>query len=317
MSTASVVISTYNGAAFLAETLNSVFLQTERPSEILIVDDCSTDETVSIAESLARESPVPLRVISLPTNSGGPSRPLNTGINAAKGEVILLLDQDDTMRPRRIELQVRTLEACPQCSVAIGGVAVMGCEEGDLTPIWPVPQFEELAEHLDKSAEFSIVESKVAFAPLLRRCYAASTSNLGFTRKWWRVIGEFDEKMRTSNDLDFMLRATLAAPIAIINATLFDYRWSPESLLHSDVKASLLESTMVRLRAASGRPEWAGKELEALRHSALKTAAAMMRRGEVSGARAMAETFARHNGVLTLKQTLKNKAGRLVNSSGQ
>jgi len=317
MSTASIVIPTYNGAVFLAETLNSVFRQTERPSEILIVDDCSTDRTVSMAESLAGESPVPLRVISLPTNSGGPSRPLNIGIDAAEGEVILLLDQDDTMRPRRIELQVRTLKACPQCSVAIGGVAVMGCEEGDLTPIWPVPQFEELVEHLDKSAEFSIVESKLAFAPLLRRCYAASTSNLGFTRKWWRVIGEFDEKVRISNDLDFMLRATLAAPIAIINETLFDYRWRTNSLLHADPTAALMEATMVRLRAASRKPEWAGQELEALRHSALTTGAKMMLKGNASGARAMMETFGCHNGMLTLKQTLKNRASRLVNSSGQ
>jgi glycosyltransferase involved in cell wall biosynthesis len=316
MTTVSVVMATHNGAAFLAESLNSVFRQTQRPSEIMIVDDCSTDQTASLVESLSRNSPIPVRFVALPVNSGGPARPLNVGIEAAMGEIIVLLDQDDAMRPSRIELQLRTLEACPQCSIAIGRLSVMGCAEDDLSLLWSVPQFHEMTEHVDESADFSVVESRVAFAPLLRRCYAVSVSNFAFTRQWWRTLGEFDEKVRTCNDLDLMLRATIAAPIAIINEKLFDYRWRADSLLRRDVKASAFEATMVRLRAASAKPEWSGDELEALRHSALTGAVAIMGKGDVAGARAIVETFAHHQGVLTLKQTLKNKAGKLAKAAG-
>jgi glycosyltransferase involved in cell wall biosynthesis len=312
MSTVSVVIPTYNGSTFVVDSLNSVFQQTRRPDEIIVVDDCSTDETASLIGSLAKESPVPVRFMSLAKNSGGPSRPLNVGIEAAMGEVILTLDQDDRMRPRRVELQLRTLKSCPQCSIAIGQLSIMGQDEGDLSLLWSFPQFEGLAHDIDRAAEFSVIESKKAFRALLIRNYAASSSNFGFTKKWWNTIGGFNEKIMICNDLDYMLRATLAAPIAIINEILFDYRWCGSSLQRRDVTHSTLEATMVRLRAASAKPEWAGEELEVLRYSALMLGGVSLRKRDIRGVRAIAEIFARHKGLQTLRQTLNNKARRLL-----
>src|SRR5262249_31104546 len=79
LTTVSVIIPTYNGSAFLLDCLSSVFRQTQPPDEIIVVDDCSKDGTASMVAALARDSPVPLRVIPLVRNSGGPSRPLNVG----------------------------------------------------------------------------------------------------------------------------------------------------------------------------------------------------------------------------------------------
>ncbi len=73
-----------------------------------MVDDASPDNTVAIVELVARESRIPLRVIRLERNSGGPSRPLNVGIEAARGEVIVILEQDDVMRPQRIASQLKS-----------------------------------------------------------------------------------------------------------------------------------------------------------------------------------------------------------------
>src|SRR5262249_53317403 len=81
-----------------------VWAQTVRPSEVILVDDCSTDRTVSIAESLTKESPVPMRLIRLPRNSGGPGRPMNVGIREARADVVAFLDQDDLMDPAKVEL---------------------------------------------------------------------------------------------------------------------------------------------------------------------------------------------------------------------
>lgn len=94
-SSISVIVPTYNGVAYLREALSSVFEQTMLPCEIIVVDDCSTDGTVSVAEGMAGESPVALRVIRLEENSGGPARPINVGVEAATGEFIGVLDQDD------------------------------------------------------------------------------------------------------------------------------------------------------------------------------------------------------------------------------
>jgi glycosyltransferase involved in cell wall biosynthesis len=66
----SVVVPTYNGAAFIAEALASVFAQTLPPREIIVADDCSTDDTPTIVKHIASDSPLPIRLIRLEDNSG-------------------------------------------------------------------------------------------------------------------------------------------------------------------------------------------------------------------------------------------------------
>lgn len=313
----SVIIATYNGAAFIESSLESVFAQSERPAEIVVVDDRSTDETPAIVQSIARESRVPIHFIPLTANSGGPSKPLNIGIAEAKSECIALLDQDDLMRVRRIEAQCKALLACPQCSIVIGRFSIIGCEEDDVTPMWPVPQFHELESYIDEKSDYSVIDSETAFKPLLNRNYASSMSGFCFTKQWFRKIGKLDETVVTCPDLDFMLRATLAGPIAVVNEKLFDYRWSVNSLQRQNVTRSLLEATMVRLRAASMRPEWAGDALDGLRHSALILANAAVRKGDFRAVRELAETLSRHKGLLAVKQTLNNKTRRLIGLPGR
>ena len=304
----SVVIPTYNGSEFICEALESVLEQNSLSDEIIVVDDGSSDNTCDLVNEVARKSTIPIRLTVLNQNSGGPSRPLNVGIGLAKGEVIFLLDQDDRMRPRKIELQLRTLRSQPDCVLAIGGLSIIDREEGDVSPLWSVPQFDGLLNHFDTSSTGSIIESKTAFVPLLRRNYAASCSNFCFTKETWKAIGKFNEKIKTCCDLDFILRATLAGPIAIINEALFDYRCRNSSLLRRNVLRSSLEATMVRLRAATAKPEWAGDEIHALRYSAFELAVASIRNGEFAGIKAIVETLREHEGILTIQRTIRNKA---------
>jgi glycosyltransferase involved in cell wall biosynthesis len=312
----SVVIPTYNGAQFIASSLESVFAQTEPPAEIIVVDDCSTDETPGIVRTMAGETEIPLRLITLKENSGGPSRPHNTGIAAAQTKFIALLDQDDLMRPGKLAAQRRALLESPHCSLVIGRFSIIGSEDEDeLGQMWPVPQFDGLADAIDEQSAYSVIESETAFKPLLSRNYAGSTSNFCFSTQWFEKIGEFDESITTCADLDFILRATIAGPLAIVNEKVFDYRWSGSSLQRQDLTRSLLEATMVRLRAASEKPEWAGDHLAALRHSALLLANAAVKKGDFRALRALAETFSKHKGMLALRQSLDEKVRRLVGLS--
>lgn len=314
MTPASVVIPTYNAESFVAETIESVLTQTVLPGEIVVVDDCSTDDTRKLLRQLAKNSPVEIRVIKTRKNSGGPSRPYNVGIEAARNELVLLLDQDDVMYPRRVELQTITLESCPQCVMAIGRFSIMDRDPDDLTPMWTVPQFDGFESLLDQTALYSVLETEVAFPPLLKRNYSGSASNFGFFKHQWKRVGGFDERAAICNDLDAMLRATAAGPIAIINEKLFKYRWSPKSLFRRDITRSLLDATMVRLRAASVEPGLAGEELEALRYTAMMLGQATLRKGDFTGFHAMVETMIRHRGALVLKKTMSNKARRLKRS---
>jgi succinoglycan biosynthesis protein ExoO len=96
----SVIIPAYNVSGTVERAIRSAAAQT-LPLEILVIDDCSTDNTVEVVQALARELPF-LRLYSTPVN-GGPSVARNVGLRAAKGDWIGLLDADDAWKPGRLQ----------------------------------------------------------------------------------------------------------------------------------------------------------------------------------------------------------------------
>jgi glycosyltransferase involved in cell wall biosynthesis len=308
--TVSAVLTTYNGADSIANAVASINNQILPPAEIVIVDDCSKDNTRDVIESLAQNSRIPINFIRLAKNTGGPAKPLNIGIEAAKYDVLVLLDQDDLMRPRRIEAQLEALVNCSVCSIVLGRFTIIGNEVDDMSPMWPVSQLDGLEQYMVQNRSFSVISSENAFKPLLTRNYAGSVSNFCFTRQWWLTIGKFNERVSTCVDLDFILNAAIAAPIAIVNEHVFDYRFNAASLQHRDSTRSLLEATMVRLRAASRQPDWAGDELARLRHSALTLANESIRNGDLGTIGLVAEILSKHNGFSAVKQSILRKTKR-------
>jgi glycosyltransferase involved in cell wall biosynthesis len=95
----SAVIPAYNAEPFIGEAIQSVLAQTFEVSEIIVVDDGSSDNTSEVARGFART-----RVIRRP--NGGPGAARNTGINAASGNWIAFLDSDDLWLPRKTEIQI-------------------------------------------------------------------------------------------------------------------------------------------------------------------------------------------------------------------
>jgi succinoglycan biosynthesis protein ExoO len=97
----SVIIPAYNVSGIVERAIRSAAAQTLPPLEILVIDDCSTDNTVDVLRTLGREIPS-LRVLSTPTN-GGPSIARNVGLREAKADWIALLDSDDAWKPGRLK----------------------------------------------------------------------------------------------------------------------------------------------------------------------------------------------------------------------
>lgn len=105
----SVITPAYNAENLINRTIQSVVDQTFDEWEMIIVDDCSTDNTREVVEEWsARDRRV--RLITLEKNFGGPAGPRNVGIENAKGEYIAFLDADDIWHPRKLELQVAVLD---------------------------------------------------------------------------------------------------------------------------------------------------------------------------------------------------------------
>jgi glycosyltransferase involved in cell wall biosynthesis len=111
----STIIPVYNRPDLLREAVASVLAQTYRPIEIIIVNDGSTSETVSVCEELAAAHP---KIRILHQENAGPGAARERGRLAARGEFIQYLDSDDRLLPEKFEQQVAALRANPDCDIA-------------------------------------------------------------------------------------------------------------------------------------------------------------------------------------------------------
>lgn len=124
----SIVIPTYYRNDRLREALESAFDQTYEPIEIVVVDDSGERH----AEPVAQEYDA-VYIAHERNRGGNPAR--NTGIEAAKGKYIQLLDDDDRLQPTKIEKQVALIESNPSVGVVYSGLQQ---ENGDL--VFPVEE---------------------------------------------------------------------------------------------------------------------------------------------------------------------------------
>ena len=99
----SVIIPMYNAARFISQTLESLLYQTMTDFEVIVVDDCSTDNSVEVVESFAEKFGGRLHLIKLRENTGSGAVPRNVGIQLARGKYIAFLDNDDLFTKTALE----------------------------------------------------------------------------------------------------------------------------------------------------------------------------------------------------------------------
>ena len=110
MSVVSVVMPTYNSAKWVTDTIDNLILQTYPHVELIVVDDGSQDDTVSIVrKKLTKEFKHSWQIIELGENRG-PSAARNVGLRASTGSWVQYLDSDDFMAPIKLELQMAYCE---------------------------------------------------------------------------------------------------------------------------------------------------------------------------------------------------------------
>lgn len=112
----SVVMALYRGEKFVCEALESIAAQTLAPLEVIVVDDGSSDNSVTLIESL--DLPYDLRIVR--QGNAGQSAARNRGIRAARGEFVAFLDQDDAWNPNHLELLESTLHSDPSLAWVFG-----------------------------------------------------------------------------------------------------------------------------------------------------------------------------------------------------
>jgi teichuronic acid biosynthesis glycosyltransferase TuaG len=101
----SIITPVYNSGRTIKDTIESVISQTFKNWEMLIINDCSSDNSVEIIEKYCAKDPR-IKLFSTPTPSGSPSLPRNIGLENAKGDYIAFLDSDDVWLPHKLEEQL-------------------------------------------------------------------------------------------------------------------------------------------------------------------------------------------------------------------
>lgn len=135
MPTVSIITPTYNSADFVAETIVAIQAQTYTDWELLITDDCSTDNTVEIVKKFA-EQDARIKLFVLETNGGG-GVARNNSIEQAQGRYIAFCDSDDRWYPEKLEKQLAFMQ---QKDCALSYTSYMTCtENGDINGIVVAP----------------------------------------------------------------------------------------------------------------------------------------------------------------------------------
>lgn len=100
----SVILPTYNCESTIKSTIESVINQTHNKIELIIVDDCSTDQTSEILNGYSENNLV--KIYYLKENSGGPAKPRNFGISKSSYQYVSFIDSDDVWHPKKTKIQV-------------------------------------------------------------------------------------------------------------------------------------------------------------------------------------------------------------------
>ena len=110
----SVVLACYNGEKEVENLLDSLFTQSRRPDEVLILDDCSTDGTADVTQKYIRDHQINGWSVTENRQNLGWKRNFMQGMNQAKGELVFLCDQDDIWDPEKIKKMEEIMSQHPR-----------------------------------------------------------------------------------------------------------------------------------------------------------------------------------------------------------
>ncbi len=232
--TLSVVIPTHNADRWIAETLDSIFAQTELPGEIVVVDDASTDGTADRVSAVATGAPVPIHLIRRTANSGSPALPLNAGVARATGDLIAVLDQDDVFLPSKLERQARVLAADPEISLVFSLFGTYGAPNPgrDLTLAWS--RVRHIHSRMEPREGYFRCDGPVALEEFARSInYVGGFPGFLFRRRAWELKGGFDERFVVATDYDFLCWLCTQGAVAFVPEVHYHRREHDRNLTFS------------------------------------------------------------------------------------
>ncbi|MET0830365.1 MAG: glycosyltransferase family 2 protein [Microbacterium sp.] len=208
-----VAICTYNGAAYVEEQLRSILSQSRQPTEIVVSDDGSSDNTVALVTGLLENSGVRHRILENAT-ALGVSRNFEQAVLATTGDIVVLSDQDDIWNPQRLERACAEFEARPDLTLLFSDARMVDAAGA--------PLGYALFDALEISgADRRAIHTGSGFPTLLRR-NVATGATMAFRRSLLEVATPFP--IEWVHDEWLAILAAAVGQVDLLEELLIDYR---------------------------------------------------------------------------------------------
>jgi glycosyltransferase involved in cell wall biosynthesis len=199
----SVIIPTYNYGRFIAEAIRSALCQTYGALEIIVIDDGSTDDTASLANSFGTS------IRYFRQENMGVCAARNRGVLESNGKFIAFLDADDIWEPTKIEKQVAKFGEDPEIGLVHCGMREFDSATGATVEVHLEGAEGWLAE------DIALSEQSVIVGP---------GGTIMVSRQAFEDVGGFDTRLKNGEDWEFCFRVATKYKIGFVPEVLVEYR---------------------------------------------------------------------------------------------
>lgn len=206
----SVIIPCFNSARTIELALASLLAQTHAQWECVLVDDGSTDQTAELASRIGDPR---IRVIRHSSNLGR-AQARQTGLQAARGDYLCMLDSDDWILPTKLEEQLACLRGYPEIALVSSPMFLLSAQE-ELVGVERFGALDSLRLFPPLSGPQGL---PIPHAPSMLRMSVARTSR-------------YDSRLRLAEDYDFLLPILLRHPFALQARPTYVYRYEQSKTL--------------------------------------------------------------------------------------
>ena len=230
----SIIIPNYNHAPFLNQRLDTIYNQTYRNIEVIILDDCSSDNSKEIIEHY-REHPLTSQIIYNTNNSGSPFKQWYKGLQFAKGELVWIAESDDYCELYFLEELIKGFQESPNVVMTYSDLWVVNSAGNIL--------YKETKEHCHNIPSTTYIYEGVEFIKerMIKHCSVCNASSVLFKREtalsittqyinyksagdylFWILIAEKGNVVKIDKALDyFRQHRTNVTPKSYLNGTTY------------------------------------------------------------------------------------------------
>lgn len=235
----SIIIPVYNCALYLTAALHSVTQQSEKDLDIVVVDDGSTDASLSIARHESQLDPR-IRVYSQ-ANMGTPSVARNRGIREARGEFITFLDGDDLYDPEKIARELEVFRLCPELDVVFADIISFEADIPDphsMRTLGRLNFVDKASAYLEHHSETLYICKPSFYNFMATQITSMNTHTVMVRRRFLEQESPiFREDWPVGEDIDLWFRLARRGSVAFLDEALAYYRQRPSSLMSDNERA--------------------------------------------------------------------------------